>query len=431
MPPLDLIRNASLADLGVRPMPETSEGAAPPDNSEIRKAAEAVLGGVKMSFAAIAANPDRATERGTVEDAMRSAIKGLPATRRDDIAATARQLLDVPEAQRVATFGIAGTRDADSHLASGGIARFTDTVDMPQLDAKLLGVRTDLVPVAVTGLRSVADGLLIPAANVSGNVTDFEAAREETNAAAEAADLYNPDRLTDIWGARVAGDPFSGGLSDDDFEQFATTDKMGFWIQRVRCVDETNPEWFGSDEIALAGVSVDEDGDTHKRAEQYIGGGFDDGDQKTYANWRYTSFSMTEGKYWPKRYSVSLILAEKDNGGLSSFLNDIWSSVRAQVKAAIAKAVAAGIGGWTGAAIATALGKAVAWIIDVFVGWIIGRFKDNIFPVFTASVTTPSMSARWSYPNGRWGNPSSGTRTAHFYGHGGHYLIDYRWQFFA
>ena len=116
------------------------------------------------------------------------------------------------------------------------------------------------------------------------------------------------------------------------------------------------------------------------------------------------------------------------SAGLQAFLDRVWKSVRDQVKAAIAKAIGAGLSAYLGPVIANAIGAAVAWIVDVFVGWLINLFGDDIFPIQTVSVTTPSKSARWYYPNGQWGNPSSGIRVANFYGHGGHYQVKYYWK---
>jgi hypothetical protein len=260
---------------------------------------------------------------------------------------------------------------------------------------------------------------------------NFETNFESAVSLAQETGVASEDILAEIWEPRYRGDPYLNASSEAEFEEFAITDKMGFWITKVKCVDETNPEFWGHDEISLAGVSVDEDGDTKKISEKYIGGGFDDGDSKSYSNWRYHWFSLREGQYWPKTYSVSLILAEKDNGGLSNFLSSVWEKIRDKVKQAIEKAVAGALAGYVGPAIAAMIGKAVAWVVDIFVQWIISWWQDDIFPVFTARVTTPSMSARWYYPNGTWGNPSSGIRTAHFYGHGGHYYTQYYWKFYS
>ncbi|MBI1876778.1 MAG: hypothetical protein HYR94_00805, partial [Chloroflexi bacterium] len=203
-------------------------------------------------------------------------------------------------------------------------------------------------------------------------------------------------------------------------------------ITRIKCVDETNPEILGSDEIALGGVSVDETGDTKKIPERYIGGGFDDGDQKVYQPaWRYHSFNLLEGKDWPKAYMVNPFLFEKDHGGLSKILDKAWEAIGAQVKRQIEQAVAGVLQPFVGPAIAAAIGKAAAWVTDQLAGWLIGIFKDDLFPVYSARVTLPSLNARWNYPNGQWGSPVSPLQQAHFYGHGGHYLLEYRWELSA
>jgi hypothetical protein len=415
----------------VRPVPSDEQGARAPANSEVRKITDDVLGALKYSFAAVMAKPDAPVRANTVEALFKQSAQQMPEAKRKDISARAAKLVEASEEVRVAVFGRAGARSAEEHIgAGGGFDRYEEGLPPLGIDRKLLGLRTPQLTVPLEAVRASAEGLTIPAGNLPAGFESFAEDFESASQAASNASVVADERLADIWGATVAGDPYSGQPTEE-FEEFAVTDKMGFWITRVKCVDETNPEWWGSDEIALAGVTVDEDGDTKKIAEKYIGGGFDDGDSKSYSNWQYSWFSMLEGKYWPKTYVVTLIMAEKDNGGLSSALNDIWEKVGAKVKQKIAEAVTAALSGYVGAAIAAAIGQAVAWAVDQFIQWLITLFNDDIFPPFIAKVTTPSMTARWNYPNGTWGNPSSGIRTGHFYGHGGHYLVDYYWKFFA
>ena len=427
---LSLSELTRFSGLDIKPVATDGAGAPPPENSEIKKIAADVLGAAKMSFVAVAANPDVAARKDTLEDVFKQAIKAMPAAKRTRDVALAKNLAQVSPESRKALFGTAGERDFDSHLAAGGFDRYDEGLPPLAIDRKLLGIR-DTVRVPRTLLRPVADGLLIPGGSIPGGLENFESNFESAADKAEETGVVAEDTLMDIWESHTLGDPYVNATGGSEFEEFAVTDKMGFWITKIKCVDETNPEFWGHDEIALAGVSVDEDGDTKRISEKYIGGGFDDGDSKSYSNWRYHWFSLQEGQYWPKTYSVSLILAEKDNGGLSSFLNSVWAKIKDKVKEAIAKAVAAGLTPYVGAAIAAAIGKAVAWVVDIFVQWIIDWWKDDIFPVFRAHVTTPSMTARWHYANGNWGNPSSGIRKAHFWGHGGHYDISYYWKFYS
>lgn len=415
----------------MKPTVIDGSGAPPPDNSEVRKIAEDVLGAAKYSFTAVAANPNVAVRPDSLEETFKQALQAMPQRKREGIQRTAAQLVMAPENVRVAMFNRAGHRDVDSHLGAGGFDRYDEGLAPLSIDQKLLGVRTPTISIPRGTLRSTPEGLLIPGAALGRDFESFESDFEAAAQKAEQSEVFDSEKLEEIWGPVYTTDPFEGAAAEDQFEEFAVTDKMGFWITKIKCVDETNPEWWGHDEIALAGVSVDEDGDTKKIPEKFIGGGFDDGDSKSYSNWRYHWFNMREGTHWPKTYSVSLILAEKDHGGLSSFLNTIWVKIRDKVKAAIAKAVAAALATYVGAAIANAIGQAVAWVVAVLVGWIINLFKDDIFPVFTARVTTPSFSARWYYPNGTWGSPTSGIRTAHFWGHGGHYITQYYWKFYS
>lgn len=419
----------------VRAAPELSDSPQPPSNSEIRRIVEDVAGALTYSLTAVAANLDQTVRSDSIENDFKQFLRSLPQERLQTVVRNAKGLAEAPAEVRVAMFGRAGIRSAVEHIgAAGGFARFDDGLSPLKIDEKLLGVRPASVTVPIATLRDTPDGLLLPRAEMPANSLDlmrgdFEDARE----AAANSGVMDASRLAAIYGEIHDQDLFAGeGAAPGDFEELAVTDKIGLWVSEIMCVDETNPEFWGSDEIALAGVSVDEDGDTKKIGEKFIGGGFDDGDKKSYGDrWRYEYFSLREGANWPKRYSVSFALAEKDHGGLSKFLDKIWAAVRDKVKAAIAKAVATGLTPYLGELIARWVGEAVAWVIDVLVGWIIKWFGDDIFPVKTISVTTPSMAARWNYPNGTWGNPSSGVRYIHFYGHGGHYRLAYYWKFFA
>lgn len=415
-------------ELRLLPVPSLSEGTTPPDHSEIHKVAETVLGGLKYSFAALAADPGVAATAaaGSVEAEMAAALAAFPKERLTAYAATARELLAAKPRTRAAIFGPVGELDPAKYLGAGGFTTLAETARLPELDATLLGVDPDVARIPLEKITTRGDDLVV--SGLAPLAKEALTERLTTPRRALDPDLHS-SRLDDIWGERLEVDPFAGGVAEEHYEPYATTDKLGLWITQIKCVDETNPEWPGDDEIALAGVEVDEDGDTKKIGEKFIGSGFRDGTTRSYANWRYTWFSLGEGKYWPKRYSVTFILAEKDHGGLQSFLDKIWQQVRDQVKAAIAKAVGGVASAYLGPVIGNAIGQAVAWVVDVFVGWIISLFGDDIFPLRTVSVTTPSAAARWYYPNGTWGNPSSPVRTVNFYGHGGHYQLRYHWKF--
>jgi hypothetical protein len=415
-----------------RPTVVDDSGARPPANSEIRKIAQDVAGALKYSFAAVAANPNANVRPDSVEAAFKQALQSLPEKKREQYQKTAAELVKASVGVRTAMFGRAAQRGAEEHIgAAGGFERYQDGLTPLAIDRSLLGVRVPTLTVPLGVARATADGLLIPGAALPGGFESFESDFEDAISNAQKSKVMNDSRLEEIWGPIHRHDGLGESGAPDDFEELAVTDKMGFWITQVKCIDETNPEWGGDDEIALAAVKVDETGDTTTVPEIYIGGGFDDGAARSYPSWRYTYFSMREGTLWPKTYAMTLLLAEKDHGGLSAALGDVWSRVRDRVREAIRNAVATALAEYLGPAIARAIGEAVAWVVNALVGWIIDAFRDDIFPPFVARVTTPSMSARWNYPNGTWGNPQSGIRTASFYGHGGHYQVQYYWKFFA
>lgn len=416
----------------LKPTASDSSGVPELDNSEIRKIANDVLNAAKYSFTAAAAHSEQQVRPDTLEATFQEAFNLMKTEKRTQIRQKATELVRAPQGVRETLFGRYAQLSSQEYL-SMGIDRVAEANVLPKLeiDQKLIGIKTPKLTLP-RGVAEMTDrGLLIPSDKLPSGVTDFEAAAEDAVNTAVQSEVYDTEKLTEIWGATYQDDAF--GASDlDEFEEQAVTDKLGFYITKVKCVDETNPEFWGSDEIALAGVSIDETGDTKTIGEKYIGGGFDDGDQKTYSpNWQYHWFNMREGSYWPKAYNVSLILAEKDNGGLSNALNTVYVKIRDKVKEAISKAVAEGLSELLGPAIAKAIGNAVAWIVDKLIGWIINAFKDDIFPPKVLSCTVPSFGARWNYPNGTWGSPTSGLRQAHFYGHGGHYYVEYYWKIYA
>jgi hypothetical protein len=414
----------------VKPIVTDTSGASEPDNSEIRKIANDVLQAVQYSFASVAANPAQTFRANTLEETFQQTFKRMDPAKAEGIKTKAAQLVNAGPELRTILFGRYG-RIESREFTSIGFDRAQERLAPLEIDRKLLGVKTPGVRVPQGAGVRTSEGLLIPTANLPQGVLEPQGAINTSAASTTAPEVYNAEKLEEIWGPVYSSDPFAG-VGGDEFVEQAITDKLGFYITRIKCVDETNPEILGSDEIAIGGVSVDEDGDTKKIAETYVGGGFDDGDQRNYSpHWQFHWFSMKEGKYFPKRYEVGLLPAEKDLGGLSNLLTTIWEKVSVKVKELIAKAVKDILPAYWGPAINAAIGKAVAWLVDKLVGWIISWFKDDIFPIFTASCTIPSFNARWNYPNGTWGSTKSDLRTAHFYGHGGHYIVNYYWKLYA
>ena len=122
----------SLAELRVVPTPTLTEGALPPTHSEVRKIAETVLGGLKLSFAAVAADPDVETLVGTVEHEMKAALATVPQERRRRYAEIASEPSTAAPRAREAVFGAAAEVDAATYLKAGGLGVLVDTVAAPR-----------------------------------------------------------------------------------------------------------------------------------------------------------------------------------------------------------------------------------------------------------------------------------------------------------
>ena len=83
-------------------------------------------------------------------------------------------------------------------------------------------------------------------------------------------------------------------------------------------------------------MTVDETRQTGK-IEAFRVGEFEDGDVKRYNPARsFARFDIREGgEHWPKRYYVTLVLAEVDFGGAGEFISSLYDKVKVEVEAAL------------------------------------------------------------------------------------------------
>jgi hypothetical protein len=191
-------------------------------------------------------------------------------------------------------------------------------------------------------------------------------------------------------------------------------------IHKVKCVDETGLTNWGSDEIALAGTTIDESGDTRKVTEFKVQN-FDRGDVKTYLPPKpFAVFDLRQGTAFPKAYFAAFILAEKDNGGLSDFANNLVTTLRAEVKAVLIGALT----GSSGPLVNALIGPVVNWVVDKVFEWLQRVWNDDIFNPQT--VSTEISSLRFSFS----GRPISGQKVLTFSGHRGTYELNYDWRVF-
>jgi hypothetical protein len=215
-----------------------------------------------------------------------------------------------------------------------------------------------------------------------------------------------------------------GILHDTGLVPQQTHDKLEFRIHKVKCADETDGllgTEFGEDDIRLGGTAVDESGDTHKIPAFKVGD-FDDGDVKTYSPAkRFTSFNLHEGTTFPKSYCVTLVLAEKDWGGVGAFIDKLYEKVKAKVIEYITKALEGTVGSTI-----PGLGIIVAWVLRRLVDWIKEWFEDDIFKPVTLVCKVGSLNGTFA-----GGAISSADRITTFRGHGGKYEVTYDWRLFS
>lgn len=159
-------------------------------------------------------------------------------------------------------------------------------------------------------------------------------------------------------------------------------------LKKIKCLDETDPEWPGSDSIAAGGVTVD-DKKVQSIITEFSCGNFNDGTLKTFTPTKVLkSFALDSVN--PSTFMAFITIAEKDNGGFSKFLGDLYAAVQAEVQviltelgAAAGAAIGTAIGGSIGTAIAgplgTIIGIAAGLILGALIGWLVSALRDDIF----------------------------------------------------
>lgn len=182
------------------------------------------------------------------------------------------------------------------------------------------------------------------------------------------------------------------GPDDGGFAPQIDYDNLRLRIRKVKCNDETDGAFgseSGDDEISLGGIKVDETGDVHKLEAFRVGNSFDDGEVKVYnPPKKFASFDLREGSSWPKTYYVSLVLAEVDNGGLPSYLSDLFAYAKANVTKLVSQAGTAALGAEFGKVVTAIAVAAFQALVDFFTE----IWEDDLFPVVTARATIGSLN---------------------------------------
>lgn len=205
---------------------------------------------------------------------------------------------------------------------------------------------------------------------------------------------------------------------------------LSFRIDKIRCIDETNPEWWGQDQIALAGLAVDAKGKRTPILPKSIGKGFDDGDEENfYPALNCHAFDLRSlARDWrgPQKFLVALVLAEQDRGELHTLLEATWGEVTRDVQTTLESQMGPPLGAYARPWMSNFVSAATAWVLSEFFSWLTQAFEDDIFAPGFCWMTMQHPNARFTQYE-TWGSPRSPRLRAHYFGYGGHYAVEYHW----
>ena len=204
-----------------------------------------------------------------------------------------------------------------------------------------------------------------------------------------------------------------------------------FNLHEVKCIEETRNEW-GTDEIVASAITVDDKGTSGIVNEFLVSNRFRDNYVKQYVQPRIIKkFSLNQDTNYPKRFMVNLFMAEKDFGGFSKLISDLYSAIEAELEIILALA-----GGAAGTAIAAGplgtaagaiVGIAAGIILDALVGWMVQALKDDpLMPTPQDPILIQLDSPNFTFD----GSLNSPIMTMDFYGptDGSHYCVKYNWE---
>jgi hypothetical protein len=222
-------------------------------------------------------------------------------------------------------------------------------------------------------------------------------------------------------------------------------------LRTVKCWDETDGEWPGSDTILLGGIAHEPDGGTVRIAPFHVkhtkdAPGFDDDEVVDYnppkvlasfdlaADNTFVDKNKTLPVTWPRTYGYTFLLAEEDHGGFSGFVTNLYQAVQVKAQEKIVKLVKDGITKETGEKFGDVVGKIVQDVTGKVLADILKLLKDveadDIFPPVNQTITLPHRTRDFN------GVPMGPKRTRNpnrlvISGHGGVYHVYFAWQLVA
>jgi len=206
--------------------------------------------------------------------------------------------------------------------------------------------------------------------------------------------------------------------------------KLELRLHKLVCVDETNAPGPihmepGSDEMALSGITVDASGRTGKIPEFRVGA-FDDNEKKVFSPpRRLATFDLPAAKGFPETFAATLVLAEKDHGGLSKLVDGLEGRVKGEIKERLGTLVGAAVGSVGGPA-GMAIGAIAGTAVDEAFGKLAKLVGDDVFPPRTAEVTLQSPEHRF-----KGGALDSPEFLLEYKAHGGTYRLVCDWRLIA
>ena len=197
-------------------------------------------------------------------------------------------------------------------------------------------------------------------------------------------------------------------------------------LHKITCLDNTGE--IDKDEIAFGGVAMRPDGTVQKVNHQEVPVKFKNpGDAYTFQPvYTLCAYPLPPTAAYPLGVLFELALCEKDSGGFSDFLQELWEAVKNHVEA-ILIAVGAAVGGSIGTIagpLGTVIGLALGAIVGGVVGAIIKSFQDDIFNVKELSLALGTATATF----GTAAELTSPLESCDFIGYGGYYRAYYSWQ---
>lgn len=182
---------------------------------------------------------------------------------------------------------------------------------------------------------------------------------------------------------------------------------MDFIVRSMHCVDETDPESPGDDDMVISGTLFETNA-ASTTGNGFFAGNFDDGDYNNFGEYPFGSFPLNASGGYPKYLSCMLVLIEQDSDDSGEQLAHDINNALAEIGGKICDAWYPGC-----SAIINELAGIVNNIMSTF-------FDDDYFPPKVVPITLNSEDEFG--PTGVSGNLA----TSKINGHGGSYKIGYK-----